>query len=584
PVLAVRRAGAGPVVPVDLDVLVGTPSRRLDDGALRQHLVCWRFDDFGRHQAQNLIFADADDPDLARRGAEAQQWIPQWVAQAEASWVQVMEARAEVTIRRDEKSSAQWIRGKRVVVMGCGALGGPIAEFCVRGGAAVVQVVDNDLVSPGVLVRQPYSDADIGIPKSLALASRLNRLRTDSPVQPAVGSAQAVVLTEGAPPPDVDLVIDATADGAVAALLELRRSRGRATWPPCISVGIGHDARRGVVTISKRGATGAGRDVLRRLALAARGHLSAKLEDVGADFFPIEPRGPMFQPEPGCSTPTFTGSCAELAALAGHLFDAALGALADSGPPEAAQPMAAAVVRLECAAAGEMLPGVTWMGWPNDLLCDDPAGGYEIRISQPALTQMRTEARRGARLRGPEIETGGLMLGQVDDACQCVWVDESSGPPPDSRLAATHFDHGIEGVERLIAHHRRRSHNLMTFLGMWHIHPYGVAAPSRTDKLAMRAMVLPVVNGPRRALILILGGDQATWLGWVDGDGMPDAYAEFVTRPSDGTLQAAGPPVPRHERSGDFAGGWGSQAASAARRSRRRFPLNLRLRRRRVDK
>jgi molybdopterin/thiamine biosynthesis adenylyltransferase len=81
-----------------------------------------------------------------------------------------------------------------VLGIGCGALGGPIAEFCVRAGAAEVSTIDNDIVTPGILVRQPYTDADIGLPKALALAARLNRIRLDQPVRPVVGPAQAVLL------------------------------------------------------------------------------------------------------------------------------------------------------------------------------------------------------------------------------------------------------------------------------------------------------------------------------------------------------------------------------------------------------
>jgi hypothetical protein len=42
------RAGNGPASPAELQVLVGTPSRRLRADALRQHLVCWRIDEVGR--------------------------------------------------------------------------------------------------------------------------------------------------------------------------------------------------------------------------------------------------------------------------------------------------------------------------------------------------------------------------------------------------------------------------------------------------------------------------------------------------------------------------------------------------------
>jgi len=576
-----HRAGDGPAKPADLHLFVGTPSRRIQGGVLRQHLVGWRFDDIGRQIAENIIFADADDRDLARLGQAARKVLPGWVADADITWVRVMEARAEVTVRRDTGTSACWLGGRRVIVLGCGALGGPIAEYCVRAGAAEIHVLDNDVVTPGVLVRQPYADADIGIPKALALATRLNGLRPDAPALPVVGTAQAALLADGAPAPDFDLVIDGTADAAVGSLIELRRNRARAAWPPVVSVMIGHDARRGVVTIAKSGATGAGRHTLRRLALAARGHHADRLGDIAADIFPTEPRSPIFQPEPGCSSPTFTGSAADLAALSGHLFDAGMRTLAGTGPAEASEPMVAAAVRLEASADGAIRPAVTWLGWPDDLICRDDARGYEIRISHPALARMRTEVRRGARLRGPEVETGGLLLGQVDDACRCVWVDDVSGPPPDSLLSAVHFDHGVEGVAELIAYHRERTGRLSTFVGMWHSHPCGKAEPSPTDKAAMAALVTPVAGGPRRALIVIVGGDDERWASFADGGQEPNVYARLCSRASDAGLIEA-PPVPASQHADAWPGGWRSRM-QPMRQRRRRWLRRYRLRRPRPD-
>jgi hypothetical protein len=52
---------------------------------------------------------------------------------------------------------------------------------------------------------------------------------------------------------------------------------------------------------------------------------------------------------------------------------------------------------------------------------------------------MRTEARRGARVRGPRIETGGMLLGAFDDAVGVIYIDRVTRPPPDSFLSATYF-------------------------------------------------------------------------------------------------------------------------------------------------
>jgi integrative and conjugative element protein (TIGR02256 family) len=568
--LARQRSPEGPVKQPDFHLLVGTPSRRASDGILRQHLVCWRFDNMGRLLAENLIWAGAEDADLAHLGELAQDLLPRWIAQAQTFWVQVMEDRPEVTTRRDASSSAAAIRGRRILILGCGALGGPIAEYCVRAGAASVRVLDKDVVTPGILVRQPYADSEIGLPKAEALAARLNMIRRDKPVSPAVGPAESIVLAEGTPPSEYDLVVDATADSAVSSLIELRRSQAPGQWPPVISLMIGHDARRGIVAIAKHNATGAGRHIFRRLALASREQYADRLTDIGHDFFPLQRRSAAFQPEPGCSSPTFVGSAADLAALSGHLFDVALRALTAEEPSELAEPMVAAAVRLDGSSEGKTRPAVTVLAWPNDVISHDRGSGYQVRISQQALAGMRTEVRRGARVRGPKIETGGLLFGQVDHACRCIWIDDVSGPPPDSLLSDVHFDHGIEGVEDLVAYHRHRTGKLSTFLGIWHSHPFGEAEPSRTDKAAMTALVMPISGGPSRALVLIVGGPEERWTAWVDKAKLPDVYTRFVTRATH-SGPAHPPPIPARHHSQAWPGGWRERPKDAIQARRRRW-------------
>jgi len=248
-------------------VFVGTPSRRGDDGVLRTHLVCWVVDEIGRLITEGLFFAHSGNEYRAKIGQLAQEHLHLWI-DGGVSWVGIMEDRGEVTVRRDFASPERWLKGRRVAVLGCGALGAPIAEMCVRAGAAEVGLIDNDVVTPGVLVRQNFYDHDIGVNKAVALADRLNKISASTIVVANAATAERALLHAHAPPPDFDLVIDATADNALSGLLELRRAASRDTWPPVVSVMIGHDAKRGLVTVAKPGATGAQRHILRSVALA----------------------------------------------------------------------------------------------------------------------------------------------------------------------------------------------------------------------------------------------------------------------------------------------------------------------------
>src|SRR6202035_371918 len=114
---------------------------------------------------------------------------------------------------------AQWLLGKSVLVLGCGALGARIAEHCARAGVRKLVVADNHAVGTGLLVRQPYEDADIGRLKAPRLASRLALIRP-SPgleVKAEIGDVRETVLGSDAVPPKVDLIVDATANRGVSA-------------------------------------------------------------------------------------------------------------------------------------------------------------------------------------------------------------------------------------------------------------------------------------------------------------------------------------------------------------------------------
>ncbi len=528
----------GDDAPEPLYLVVGAPSRGMvGDSERLTHLAVWRLPPLAERIARLVPHRHSDHPELAEIGREVLEIGRDWLASAKTAWARVYEARAEIVTRRDAKTSASWLVGKRVLVLGAGALGSPITEACVRGGAARVVVADRGIVQPGILVRQPYDDADIGQAKALVLAGRLRRIRPEADVEPWVGDVTTTMFGDDTTAPDFDLVIDATADRTVRTLLERRRAAQRAAWPPVATILIGHQATRGIATLAHRGASGAGMDILRRLSLAARTDATGRMNDIVEDFFPDPPRTTMFQPEPGCSDVTFVGSAGDVIGLAGQLLTGVLHALKQPSDDAA---MVGLVVRMPAAPDAPVTAAATWFRWPNDTVLRTADDRHEVRLAASAVAEMRTEARRGARVRAPRVETGGSLLGGFDAAAGVVWVDEATGPPPDSLLSEVHFQHGTIGVEERLDARRTATARVTTFVGMWHTHPYGPAAPSPTDEEGMRELVLPVAKAPPRALLLIAGGQPQRWQAWLAGDAGPDWYARIVER-ADGDSGSSAP-------------------------------------------
>lgn len=473
-------------------VVVGAPMRRVSPGgAILQHLAVWQITPPLTTALRIGLEKYSDQPEVARIGNDAQALFEQWLQDASISWCQVKEARQEVTMRRDAKTVASWFRGKRVAILGCGAIGSRAAEMIARAGARSLTVVDNARVTPGVLVRQNFIDPDIGRSKAQAIQ---DRLLTIAPELVIHAHATDVVSLDGSLLRDQDVIIDATASLRVRVYLERSPEFGRGVPKACLLLNSGADA--GLVAFADADHIGGPYDILRKVGLATRRSRSS--EWVLSEFWRTE-AGAGIQPEPGCSEPTFSGSDADVTTLVGRMVNEIASVLSEPSPGG----MAIAFSRL---------PGRQPSRWSfqHDIELPDPIMGLRVRLSHSALADIRGWIRRSARVNGRDVETGGYLLGEFDDAAQVCWVSEVTGPPPDSQSTSTGFVCGIEGMKDTIEDRLMRSCGAVAFVGHWHTHPGGVARPSEIDHSSMLRLAEIMNPQPRAGLLLIIGGELDT--------------------------------------------------------------------------
>ncbi|MEW2087870.1 ThiF family adenylyltransferase [Streptomyces sp. NPDC006682] len=226
-------------------------------------------------------------------------------------WCPVSDERPVVTTRRDDRSPIGGFLGKTVHVWGCGGLGSWIAEFVVRAGASQVTVCDPGTVSGGLLVRQNYVEADVGSSKTKALARRLREINDTVAIHVHDGTLPDAAALAGA-----EVIIDATVSIAMGHILEhLAAIEG----PRPILAQVATDTRTGTLGLLSVSApttaqgpssidTAAGKIVLTDPALELYHRL-----------WQDTPDGDELVPTRGCSVPTFHGSSADLAAVAGTL-------------------------------------------------------------------------------------------------------------------------------------------------------------------------------------------------------------------------------------------------------------------------
>lgn len=116
------------------------------------------------------------------------------------------------------------LASKRVLVAGCGGLGGYILELLGRIGVGHLTVVDGDVFSDSNLNRQLLSTGEtLGLAKPIAAAERMrnvNPLVTVTPICEFISEENAAYLLSGH-----DVVVDALDNGPVRMLLAKAASK-----------------------------------------------------------------------------------------------------------------------------------------------------------------------------------------------------------------------------------------------------------------------------------------------------------------------------------------------------------------------
>ena len=534
-----------------LYVIVGTPMRGIQGTSRKQHLAAWHLDKTIAWGLRTALGRYGEYEPLRQLGEEVEELVSNWMRVAEVAWCRVLEDRPEVTVRRDAGTPMEWFAGKSVALWGCGALGSHVAEHLVRGGVGRLVLHDNNIVKPGVIARQQFDEADIGRTKATALAERLRRVRPSLDVTSRSGNILNGPLGGDDWTGGADIVIDATASETVSAKLELKRRTAPCIRTPLVSLVIGHMADMGMVQSSLPGHSGGVADIARRakIELCNKG-IGSKFLD---EFWPQQARRTAFQPEPGCSDPTFVGSSADVAALSGAMLNLAASDLAGMSGYSAFAHLLT-LPRADAASGNRLSINLEWL---PDIVIPDAHSGYETRIARTAWHEMEGWIARSRRLSGPADETGGLLFGQRDDVSKVVWVSEATGPPPDSEASPQLFLCGTEGTSEANNEKGSRTRGSVRYVGMWHTHPDSVPEPSSTDLDTMQRLVVISDPAPSRSLLIIVRPSSASAGAFVFH------RSDFLT-PSAAFKRAASivhvPAAPRPGRIGLALSGGGSRA------------------------
>ena len=477
-------------------LIIGAPMRGIQGAeSPKQHLTAWWIDSETVNGLRLAMPKTTDSEEIRTLRADYEEELFHLLEDQPVHWCPLLEDRPEIVVRRDEATPAGWFNGKIVAIWGCGAIGAQIAEGVARAGAARLIIYDNARIKPGVLTRQPYEDLDVGDFKAEALRRHLQRIRPDLTIDAHRADVKQAVLDRPDWHDRADIVFDATASRTVLAKLEWAR-KTHFQRVPIASLVLGPRAQKGMLLVTGMGHSGGPFDASRsaKLSLLRDRQGSPYLKD----FFPKSPEN-AFQPEPGCSEPTFVGSYSDVASLSHLMLNAVPNILKSLHPSEAE-------ARFYAPSFNSQRP-VEQMRYrfSGRLRSIDPTNGFEIRISQSAWRQMERHINNSGWRFGGRVETGGILLGERDESLKIMWVDEFSPPPRDSTHTATEFICGTRGTAELHAKRNRTSHGSIRYIGMWHTHPDSLPVPSAMDIRAMASLSEQTGGLSAHSLMIIVG-------------------------------------------------------------------------------
>lgn len=232
--------------------------------------------------------------------------------QTPVEWCPVSDERDSVTTRRDTARPVSAFLGKTVCVWGCGGLGSWIAEFVARAGARRLILCDPGTITGGLLVRQNFTELDVGNRKAEALRDRILAIRDDIEVDASSGHIPNGVAADTAV---IDAVIDATISIGVGQSLE---NLALAETRPLLAQ-VATDVKTGtlgILTVSAPGDPRGANEIDRQVGEIVKAN--GDLEPFHT-FWTDVPAEDELIPTRGCSVPTFHGSAADMAAVAASL-------------------------------------------------------------------------------------------------------------------------------------------------------------------------------------------------------------------------------------------------------------------------
>lgn len=157
--------------------------------------------------------------------------------------------------------------------------------------------------------------------------------------------------------------------------------------------------------------------------------------------------------------------------------------------------------------------------------CDKDTGSVEsIRITPSEVLEVKTKGfiinwnisvrakiREFRKQKLPK-ETGGILLGYIDQVLSKIFIVDILPCPSDSIQEESGFIRGKEGLEIIIGESQRRTSNIVSYIGEWHSHPDNSSVKaSELDFNLLLHLAKGLNSEGLPAVMLIVGKKEESW-------------------------------------------------------------------------
>jgi len=337
-----------------------------------------------------------------------------------------------------------------VVVIGAGALGSMVCEALARSGMVQLTIIDFDTLTPHNLARHSLDGSAVGRRKAVALADRLNSLFPGHTVATAI--AENVLGLDAKQLLSAASIIDCSASVAVQAWL----SDLPAPCPPIVSA-FQVAAGRGTVLLraaSRSSAEELTPEVLESV-LVSRYRLHPIVEEWLAEH--VEP----IQLGGGCRSLSARIPDSLVRLGAAWVADSILRWLASKPwPPQSGYALQSCrfseITHVQT--AWHQVKEGPWF------LSQD----WRVWVPSEVITRVQAQATCS------EVETGGVLVGQIDRQRKVLVITDAWDPPPDSQGSRIGFCRGRTSLTPRLATLEADTGERLGYRGEWHSHPPAV--------------------------------------------------------------------------------------------------------------